>query len=97
MRSTKDLVLTQRSRTVFHSDVYAGCREFDSRVELVRATIPNRPLKDADLSRICLVSCRCKPPQKLHRTGYDNTEQNLAWESAIALTWKFPIRWEANP
>ena len=97
MLSTKDVVLTQRSQTASYLDIQSGGQEFDSRVELVRATVPIRLLTGGDLFLSLTVSCRCKPFKNLHRTCRDNTGQHLARESDIALTLKSPARWEAFP
>ena len=96
MLATKDVDFRQRTRAALHLDIQAGGRKCDSRVGLVRATLPNNILKGADRNVVLLVSCRCKPKKKLHRTCRGNNEQHLVGESAIASTRKHPIRWEAS-
>ena len=78
MLSTKDLVLTQCNRTAFYYDISARGREFDSRVEIVGATLPTRLLKRVDRHLILLASFRCKPHMKLPRTCRGNTDRHLA-------------------
>ena len=55
MLLTKDLALTHCSRTAFYLDISAGGREFDYRVEPVRATLPNRFLKVRIVIECCLL------------------------------------------
>ena len=45
MHASKDFVLTQLSRGAFVSDKEAGGRELDSRIERVRATLPDRRMQ----------------------------------------------------
>ena len=82
----KGLGLNTIGSTACHLDTKAGGREFESRVEPIRANLPTSLFQRTDRHRVLLVNCRCKPNKELHRTSRGNTEQHLAWELAIALT-----------